>query len=223
MYYWNNEYIMSLISDNASVILPIMFPALYKNSKSHWNKTIHGLIYNALKLFMEMNQKLFDECTQQYKLEQKKEKEKAKQRVENWEKLESLARQNPDVELISKMLGEVQLNKQPSALEASLMKGANNNGAGNNATATTPVMTTSATSGGEGGGDDNLAARIESETARSEGFAASNEAGAKKNEEKPLLRRKSELPTDIYTQKALENHKRADEYLTTPPPDSGKA
>ena len=45
--YRNNEYIMSLISDNASVILPIMFPALYKNSKSHWNKTIHGLIYNA--------------------------------------------------------------------------------------------------------------------------------------------------------------------------------
>ena len=71
---------MSLISDNASVILPIMFPALYKNSKSHWNKTIHGLIYNALKLFMEMNQRLFDECTQQYKAEQKKEKEKAKQR-----------------------------------------------------------------------------------------------------------------------------------------------
>ena len=80
LYYWNNEYIMSLISDNASVILPIMFPALYKNSKSHWNKTIHGLIYNALKLFMEMNQRLFDECTQQYKAEQKKEKEKAKQR-----------------------------------------------------------------------------------------------------------------------------------------------
>jgi serine/threonine-protein phosphatase 2A regulatory subunit B' len=38
LYYWNNEYIMSLISDNATVILPIMFPALYKNTKSHWNK-----------------------------------------------------------------------------------------------------------------------------------------------------------------------------------------
>ena len=58
---------MSLISDNAATILPIMFPALYRNSKNHWNKTIHGLIYNALKLFMEMNQKLFDECTQKYK------------------------------------------------------------------------------------------------------------------------------------------------------------
>uniref|UniRef100_A0A8C5GYY0 Serine/threonine protein phosphatase 2A regulatory subunit n=1 Tax=Gouania willdenowi TaxID=441366 RepID=A0A8C5GYY0_GOUWI len=67
LYYWNNEYIMSLISDNAAKILPVMFPSLYRNSKSHWNKTIHGLIYNALKLFMEMNQKLFDDCTQQYK------------------------------------------------------------------------------------------------------------------------------------------------------------
>jgi hypothetical protein len=38
LYYWNNEYIMSLISDNANTILPIMFPALYKNTKSHWNK-----------------------------------------------------------------------------------------------------------------------------------------------------------------------------------------
>ena len=38
LYYWNNEYIMSLISDNAAKILPIMFPALYRNSKTHWNK-----------------------------------------------------------------------------------------------------------------------------------------------------------------------------------------
>ena len=59
---------MSLISDNYSVILPIMYPAFYRNSRNHWNKTIHGLIYNALKLFMEMNQKVFDECTQQYAL-----------------------------------------------------------------------------------------------------------------------------------------------------------
>ena len=38
LYYWTNEYIMSLISDNAAQVLPIMFPALYRNSKSHWNK-----------------------------------------------------------------------------------------------------------------------------------------------------------------------------------------
>lgn len=29
--------------------------------------TIHGLVYNALKLFMEISQKLFDDCTNKYK------------------------------------------------------------------------------------------------------------------------------------------------------------
>ncbi|KAF0027930.1 hypothetical protein F2P81_020671 [Scophthalmus maximus] len=135
LYYWNNEYIMSLISDNAAKILPIMFPALYKNSKSHWNKTIHGLIYNALKLFMEMNQKLFDDCTQQYKAEKQREKYKVKEREEVWYKIEELARQNPQ--------GVKDLKK-----------------------------------------------------------------------DKVLTRRKSELPQDVYTIKALEAHKRAEEYLT---------
>lgn len=29
--------------------------------------TIHGMVYNALKLFMEINPDLFDEAMQQYK------------------------------------------------------------------------------------------------------------------------------------------------------------
>jgi serine/threonine-protein phosphatase 2A regulatory subunit B' len=36
--YWNNEYVVNLMSDNLAVILPIVFPALYTNSKSHWNR-----------------------------------------------------------------------------------------------------------------------------------------------------------------------------------------
>ncbi|XP_060571326.1 serine/threonine-protein phosphatase 2A 56 kDa regulatory subunit delta isoform-like isoform X5 [Ruditapes philippinarum] len=96
LYFWNNEYILSLISDNAATILPITFPALYK-TKEHWNKTIHGLIYNALKLFMEMNQKLFDDCTQQYKTERQKEKEKMKSREETWCKIQNLAKGNPQI------------------------------------------------------------------------------------------------------------------------------
>uniref|UniRef100_A0A8D0WMB3 Serine/threonine-protein phosphatase 2A 56 kDa regulatory subunit n=1 Tax=Sus scrofa TaxID=9823 RepID=A0A8D0WMB3_PIG len=101
LYYWNNEYIMSLISDNAAKILPIMFPSLYRNSKTHWNKTIHGLIYNALKLFMEMNQKLFDDCTQQFKAEKLKEKLKMKEREEAWVKIENLAKANPQCAVCS--------------------------------------------------------------------------------------------------------------------------
>uniref|UniRef100_A0A8C8CZN6 Serine/threonine protein phosphatase 2A regulatory subunit n=1 Tax=Oncorhynchus tshawytscha TaxID=74940 RepID=A0A8C8CZN6_ONCTS len=142
LYYWNNEYIMSLISDNAARILPIMFPSLYLNSKTHWNKTIHGLIYNALKLFMEMNQKLFDDCTQQFRTEKNKEKAKWKEREEAWVKIENLAKSNPQVS--SKHLS-------PSF--------------------------------------DILLQRNE-------------------RKERPLVRRKSELPQDISTVKALETHRR---------------
>ncbi|KAI9358579.1 phosphatase 2A regulatory B subunit-domain-containing protein [Zopfochytrium polystomum] len=94
LYYWNNDYIINLIGDNASVILPIMFASLYKNSKTHWNRTIHGLVYNALKLFMEISPKLFDECTNKYKQNRQIERKKQKDREEAWAKLETMAAAN---------------------------------------------------------------------------------------------------------------------------------
>uniref|UniRef100_A0A182LXE0 C2H2-type domain-containing protein n=1 Tax=Anopheles culicifacies TaxID=139723 RepID=A0A182LXE0_9DIPT len=99
LYYWNNDYIMSLISENSKVIMPIMFPALYSNSKTHWNKTIHGLIYNATKLFMEMNQLLFDECHRKYQAEQEMEQEKLAQRETLWQQMEDLAIRNSKLTL----------------------------------------------------------------------------------------------------------------------------
>ncbi|XP_011867605.1 PREDICTED: serine/threonine-protein phosphatase 2A 56 kDa regulatory subunit epsilon isoform isoform X1 [Vollenhovia emeryi] len=94
LYFWNNEYIMSLIEENNQVIMKIMFPALYKISKEHWNQTIIALVYNVLKTFMEMNSKLFDELTANYKLDRQKEKRKEKERDEMWKKLGELERRN---------------------------------------------------------------------------------------------------------------------------------
>ncbi|XP_048486298.1 serine/threonine-protein phosphatase 2A 56 kDa regulatory subunit gamma isoform isoform X1 [Plutella xylostella] len=170
LYYWNNEYIMSLISDNAAVILPIMFPALYRNTKSHWNKTIHGLVYNALKVFMEMNQKLFDECTQQYKQEKHKERERQHQREELWRRLEQQATCSP---------------APPPARPA-------------------PPSPPPA--------DDRALTHhtIEQE-------AQQLRKGGYNSKPAPLLRKKSELPADSVTVKALSDHKRADPYLPTPP------
>uniref|UniRef100_A0A8C6SA83 Serine/threonine protein phosphatase 2A regulatory subunit n=1 Tax=Neogobius melanostomus TaxID=47308 RepID=A0A8C6SA83_9GOBI len=75
LYYWNNEYIMSLIEENSSVILPIMFSSLYRISKEHWNPAIVALVYNVLKAFMEMNSTLFDELTATYKSDRQRELE----------------------------------------------------------------------------------------------------------------------------------------------------
>ncbi|NXB14245.1 2A5D phosphatase, partial [Rhagologus leucostigma] len=175
LYYWNNEYIMSLISDNAAKILPIMFPALYKNSKSHWNKTIHGLIYNALKLFMEMNQKLFDDCTQQYKAEKQKGRFRMKEREEMWQKIEELARLNPQYPMYYAPLPLPSVccmeTETPTAEDIQLLK----------------------------------------KTVETEAVQMLKDI----KKDKVLLRRKSELPQDVYTIKALEAHKRAEEFLTS--------
>uniref|UniRef100_A0A674ECF2 Serine/threonine protein phosphatase 2A regulatory subunit n=1 Tax=Salmo trutta TaxID=8032 RepID=A0A674ECF2_SALTR len=90
LYYWNNEYIMSLIEENSSIILPIMFASLYRISKEHWNPAIVALVYNVLKAFMEMNSTLFDELTATYKSDRQREKKKEKEREELWKKLGDL-------------------------------------------------------------------------------------------------------------------------------------
>ncbi|NXD76832.1 2A5G phosphatase, partial [Halcyon senegalensis] len=174
LYYWNNEYIMSLISDNAAKILPIMFPSLYRNSKTHWNKTIHGLIYNALKLFMEMNQKLFDDCTQQFKAEKLKEKLKLKEREEAWVKIENLAKSNPQYPTYS----DTSLLNSPVAMETD-----------------GPLI-------------EDL--QMLKKTVKEEACQAQKD----QKKDRPLVRRKSELPQDIYTMKALESHCRADELIS---------
>ncbi|EJD52951.1 protein phosphatase 2A regulatory B subunit [Auricularia subglabra TFB-10046 SS5] len=91
LYYWNNEYIVNLMSDNLGVILPILFPALYQNSKTHWNRTIHGMVYNALKLFMEINPELFEDCLQNYKQSRIEEHEHLARRYDNWQKMREVA------------------------------------------------------------------------------------------------------------------------------------
>lgn len=53
LYFWNNDCIMALVSENIETILPIMLPCLHKNSKNHWNKTISGkIIKNEIMLIL---------------------------------------------------------------------------------------------------------------------------------------------------------------------------
>ncbi|KAG7270456.1 hypothetical protein CRUP_022769 [Coryphaenoides rupestris] len=90
LYFWNNEYILSLIEENIDQVLPIMFGSLYRISKEHWNPTIVALVYNVLKTLMEMNSTLFDELTASYKADRQREKKKEQEREELWKKLDAL-------------------------------------------------------------------------------------------------------------------------------------
>jgi serine/threonine-protein phosphatase 2A regulatory subunit B' len=38
LYLWNSEPIVNLMAEHLATILPIVFPSLYRNSRTHWNK-----------------------------------------------------------------------------------------------------------------------------------------------------------------------------------------
>jgi len=126
---------------------------------------------------MEMNQKLFDDCTQQYKAERQKEKERNKGREDTWMKVSNLAKSNPQSKLF--IIGNDTINS------------------------------TSMDTGPDEDGVLDLASMAKLEVDNSK------EARKKRNDAKPLIRRKSELPHDSTTVRALDTHKRADDYLST--------
>lgn len=70
LYFYKYEDIVYVLSDHIETLMPIIFPSLYKYSKEHWNRTIHGLAYNALQLLMSINPALFDEYAEKYKDEE---------------------------------------------------------------------------------------------------------------------------------------------------------
>ncbi|KAK9773756.1 putative Serine/threonine-protein phosphatase 2A 56 kDa regulatory subunit [Seiridium cardinale] len=91
LYFWNNEYFCNLVSDNVEIILPIMFAPLYENSKGHWNRTIHGMVYNAMKLFMEINPQLFDDCSHEYTEQQNNAPAREALRERKWQAIKDQA------------------------------------------------------------------------------------------------------------------------------------
>lgn len=94
LYFWNNEYFCNLVSDNVEIILPIMFAPLYENSKGHWNRTIHGMVYNAMKLFMEINPQLFDDCSHEYTEHQNNAEAREQARENKWKALADQAKKS---------------------------------------------------------------------------------------------------------------------------------
>eukprot|EP01124_Arcella_intermedia_P005662 TRINITY_DN1334_c0_g1_i1.p1 TRINITY_DN1334_c0_g1~~TRINITY_DN1334_c0_g1_i1.p1 ORF type:complete len:670 (+),score=115.91 TRINITY_DN1334_c0_g1_i1:212-2011(+) len=84
---WNNEYILSLVADNVEVILPIVFPALYFDAKSHWNKAIRSMAYTSIRLFMDINELVFGKVIDDYRKQREKEVSARNERIGTWMKL----------------------------------------------------------------------------------------------------------------------------------------
>jgi len=88
LFLWNNDYIVKLINQNRQALFPIVIGALYTNSKQHWNSAVHGLTFNVLKLLMEADPQLFDECSAKHRQEAEEEARKVETRQQKWKALE---------------------------------------------------------------------------------------------------------------------------------------
>ncbi|KAL8528147.1 hypothetical protein ACS0TY_005815 [Phlomoides rotata] len=91
LFLWNNDHIENLIKQNRKVILPIVIPALEKNSRSHWNQAVQSLTLNVRKIFSDADPELFEECLLKFQEDEAREEESRKKREATWKRLEEIA------------------------------------------------------------------------------------------------------------------------------------
>ncbi|XVF81589.1 hypothetical protein PTKIN_Ptkin15bG0167200 [Pterospermum kingtungense] len=91
LFLWNNDHIRNLIIQNRNVILPIIFPALERNTRGHWNQAVQSLTLNVRKIFSDADQPLFDECLARFQEDEMKAKEMQEKRELTWKRLEDVA------------------------------------------------------------------------------------------------------------------------------------
>uniref|UniRef100_A0A1D1YWY2 Serine/threonine protein phosphatase 2A regulatory subunit n=1 Tax=Anthurium amnicola TaxID=1678845 RepID=A0A1D1YWY2_9ARAE len=91
LFLWNNDHIRNLIIQNRKVILPIIFPAMERNTNSHWNQAVQSLTLNVRKLFLDADPELFDDCLLRFQEDEVKELEAREKRESTWKRLEDLA------------------------------------------------------------------------------------------------------------------------------------
>lgn len=91
LFLWNNDHIENLIKQNRKVILPIIFPALERNSKNHWSQAVQSLTLNVRKIFLDTDPELFEECLIKFQEDEAREQEIKLKRELIWKRLEDMA------------------------------------------------------------------------------------------------------------------------------------
>jgi serine/threonine-protein phosphatase 2A regulatory subunit B' len=104
LFLWNNEHLVNsgcLSRLNAQTVLPIIYGPLYKNSSGHWNATVEGLAQNVLKMYMEYDLVLYDQCTTAYFKEEEDAKKKIQAIADRWQVIEEMAETNKRQRMIT--------------------------------------------------------------------------------------------------------------------------
>ncbi|PAN17525.1 hypothetical protein PAHAL_3G138200 [Panicum hallii] len=88
LFLWNNKHLFDLISQNRQVILPIIYPALERNARWHWNQSVLNVTMNVRKMFFDMDERLLLTCETNFQAEEKRRAASEERRRLVWERLE---------------------------------------------------------------------------------------------------------------------------------------
>lgn len=91
LFLWNNDYIVSLVAQNRHTVLPRVFGALERNARNHWNAAVHGLTCNVRKMFMEMDQPLWEQTSREYQQYEENQGAVSTKRGKQWAAIDSMA------------------------------------------------------------------------------------------------------------------------------------
>lgn len=89
---WNNEHILSLVSQNRQAIIPPIFSALERNSQCHWNQAVVNLTRNLKKILSDMDEELVISSQRAAEEEGTTSSSTSEKRRAVWERLEIVAR-----------------------------------------------------------------------------------------------------------------------------------
>eukprot|EP00927_Polykrikos_kofoidii_P039421 TRINITY_DN33811_c0_g1_i1.p1 TRINITY_DN33811_c0_g1~~TRINITY_DN33811_c0_g1_i1.p1 ORF type:complete len:961 (-),score=176.73 TRINITY_DN33811_c0_g1_i1:246-3128(-) len=88
--FWKNDMLARQFNINRKAVYPIMIKALYRNVRQHWHAAVNSRTFEVLKMLVETDHDLFDDCSANNRKSQTEEENKEVQRTRKWAKLQDL-------------------------------------------------------------------------------------------------------------------------------------
>ena len=70
------------------MIVPIVYPALERNARLHWNQSVLNVTMNVRKMFFDMDERLLLTCQSNFQADEEKRAAAEEHRRLTWEQLE---------------------------------------------------------------------------------------------------------------------------------------
>jgi len=119
--FWKNDHMSKLFNLNRKTVYPIAVKALYKNVKVHWHGSVHGRTFEVLRMMVETDHELFDECSAESRKVALEEETKEEKRLQKWKKLEEMFAKKGGAEAAAREGEENRIATMPNGYKCTVL------------------------------------------------------------------------------------------------------